>query len=142
MSNTSAVSNVTGRCLCGGVRYESSAVRRELIHCHCEMCRRVTGGLWIATHSVRSDLTIEDDHCLAWYQSSDHARRGFCRKCGSSLFFDSTQRPTMGIAAGTVDQPSGLELVAHIFTADAADYTRFTDDLRQVTDGQHGLVYP
>ena len=49
-----------------------------------------------------------------------------CRKCGSSLFFDSEQRPTIGIAAGTVDQPSGLELVVHIFTADAADYTSIT----------------
>ena len=142
MSNTHPVHDVSGRCLCGSVRYQVSAVRRELIHCHCEICRRMTGAVWIGTHAVRSDLTIEDDDCLAWYQSTDHSSRGFSRKCGSTLFFDSTERPTIGIAAGSVDQPSGLELVVHIFTSDAADYTRFTDDIRQVADGQHGLVYP
>ena len=87
MSNTHPVHDVSGRCLCGSVRYQVSAVRRELIHCHCEICRRMTGAVWIGTHAVRSDLTIEDDDCLAWYQSTDHGSRGFCRKCGSTLFF-------------------------------------------------------
>lgn len=142
MSNTNAVENVTGHCLCGGVRYKASAVRRELIQCHCEMCRRATGVVWRATQAVRADLTIEDDDCLTWYQSSEHARRGFCRNCGASLFFDSDQRPNMGIAAGTIDQPSGLEFAANIYTDDAADYEVISDAVPNISDGQHGIVYP
>lgn len=142
MSNSNAIQNVTGHCLCGGVRYKASAVRREIIQCHCEMCRRQTGGLWMATHVVRSEITIEDDDCLMWYQSSPHAKRGFCNKCGSSLFIDNDERPTMGIGAGSVDQPSGLELAVHIFADDAADYDVIEDGLRRVPDGNPGLVYP
>ena len=142
MPTSTPVKNVTGRCLCGGVRYTASAVRREVIRCHCEMCRRAIGNVWTATLALRSDLTIEDDGCLRWYQSSDHARRGFCGKCGASLFFDSEQRPSIGIAAATIDQPSGLEFAAHIFTADAADYEPISDDEASFADGQHGIVYP
>ena len=142
MSNSNAVQNVTGHCLCGGIRYKASAVRRQAIRCHCEMCRRAIGNVWTATQAVRADLTIEDDGCLTWYQSSDHARRGFCNRCGASLFFDSNQRPTMGIAAATIDQPSGLEFAAHIFTDDATDYEPLTDGAPTFTDGRHGIVYP
>jgi hypothetical protein len=142
MSNTHAVADVAGGCLCGAVRYRARAVRRELVQCHCGACRRVSGGAWLATHALREDVTFETDAGLAWYQSSPSARRGFCRACGSSLFMDNAARPTMAILAGSVDQPSGLELVAHIFTADAADYDRFHEGVRQVPDGRHGLVYP
>lgn len=142
MSNTRAVENVTGHCLCGAVRYKAKAMRRKIIQCHCEMCRRHTGGLWMATHVVRSEIDIEGDEFLTWYQSSPQARRGFCSKCGSNLFIDNEQRPTMGVGAGSVDQPSGLELAVHIFADDAADYEVISDGLDRVSDGNPGLVYP
>ena len=142
MSNTNAVQDVTGHCLCGGVSYKATAVRRQAVRCHCEMCRRAIGNVWTATQAVRSDLTIEDDGCLTWYQSSDRARRGFCNRCGASLFFDNNQRPTMGIAAATIDQPSGLEFAAHIFTDDATDYEPLSDGAPTFSDGHHGIVYP
>ena len=142
MSNTNAVENISGHCQCGGVRYQARAARRQLIQCHCEMCRRAVGGIWMATQALREDLTIEDDGCLEWYQSSEHGRRGFCNSCGASLFFDREGRPTMSIAVGTVDQPSGFEFAAHCNTADAADYEIFTDDLPKFPDGQHGIEFP
>ena len=148
MPNSNAVKNVSGHCLCGGVRYEASAVRRQLVHCHCEMCRRAVGGVWQATQALRGDLTIEDDGCLAWYRSSEKARRGFCGRCGASLFFDGPgdgdrdDRTTMGIAAGTIDQPSGLELAADIHVDDAADYEIVSDAVPSFGDGRHGIVYP
>lgn len=142
MPQSNAVENISGHCMCGGVRYKASAARRKLIQCHCEMCRRTTGGAWTATQALRDDLIIEDAGSLAWYRSSEHAKRGFCRNCGASLFFDSDERPTMGIAVGTIDQPSGMELAAHICTADAPDYEVMTDGLPQVPDEEHGIEYP
>ena len=47
----------------------------------------------------------------------------------------------MGVGAGSVDQPSGLELVVHIFADDAADYEVIEDGIRQVPDGNPGLIY-
>ena len=142
MPHSNAVKNVSGHCLCGGVRYKASAVRRQLLQCHCEMCRRAVGAVWQATRAVREDLTIEDDGCLAWYRSSEKARRGFCARCGASLFFDPDDSPTIGIAAGTIDQPSGLEFAANIHVDDAADYGVVSDTVPSFGDGRHGIVYP
>jgi hypothetical protein len=142
MSKVEPVKNITGHCLCGGVRYKANAARRQVIRCHCEMCRRAVGNVWTATQALRGDLKVEDDGCLSWYQSSDHARRGFCNRCGASLFFDSSHRPTMGIAAATIDQPSGLEFSAHIYTDDATDYEPLSENVPSYADGRHGITYP
>ena len=48
--------------------------------------------------------------------------RGFCSECGASLFWSAQDRVSISVAAGTLDQPTGLHTVAHIFTAERADY--------------------
>ncbi len=62
---------------------------------------------------------------LRWIDSPEsnaHARRGFCGECGSSLFWDAPDRATISITAGTLDAPTGLRTVKHIYTADAGDW--------------------
>jgi hypothetical protein len=55
-------------------------------------------------------------------ESDANARRGFCGECGSTLFWDAPGRHTISIAAGTLDPPTGLATVEHIYTAGASDY--------------------
>jgi hypothetical protein len=67
---------------------------------------------------------VGEEH-LRWIdspESSTDARRGFCGECGSSLFWDAPDRETISIAAGTLDLPTGLRTVKHIYTASASDY--------------------
>ncbi|HYD30574.1 MAG TPA: GFA family protein [Azospirillaceae bacterium] len=59
------------------------------------------------------------------------ARCGFCRECGSSLFWDGHDRPTLGIAAGTLDVPTTLKTIRHIFVADQGDYYEIADGLER-----------
>jgi hypothetical protein len=133
----------TGHCYCGGVRYTVRGPLRPVVQCHCEMCRRVCGGIWNATAARRDDLTIEDDDCLTWYRSSPPVRRGFCGRCGSSLFYDHQDRPIIGITAGTLDAPTGLKLAVHIFTADAGDWYELSDDgVDKKPGGPAGLKFP
>ena len=58
---------------------------------------------------------------LRWYRA-DGRERGFCATCGASLFWRADGRPTISIAAGTLDAPTGLRTVAHIYTRDQGDY--------------------
>jgi hypothetical protein len=117
--------SVTGRCLCGAVRFEVDGPLRDVILCHCVECRRWHGHLCAAT-SVRSEeLRLVSDAGLRWIDSPEsdaHARRGFCGECGSSLFWDAPDRDTISIAAGTLESPTGLKTIAQIYTADAGDY--------------------
>ncbi len=129
MTNAEKPATVTGGCLCGAVRYTVRGPLRDIIACHCEQCRRTSGHHVAATNARRADVDIADDGSLAWYESSTTARRGFCRVCGASLFWERRDGKTISIMAGTLDAPTGLRLSEHIFTDFAGDYYRLDDDL-------------
>jgi hypothetical protein len=107
------------------VRYEVNGPLREVLVCHCEECRRWHGHVSASTAARREDLVLHEQRGLRWIRSphSDaDARRGFCAECGSSLFWDAPGRRTVSIAAGTLDQPTGLRVAGHWYVSQAGDY--------------------
>ncbi len=121
----------SGGCLCGGVRYRVDGRLEDVGACHCSQCRRTTGHYFAATTCAKSALTFESDGTLAWYESSPGVGRGFCSRCGSSLFWHRETSDRIDILAGGLDQPTGLRMVDHIFVADRGDYYEIADDLPQ-----------
>jgi hypothetical protein len=75
----------------------------------------------------RAAVAITGD-VLAWFEPVGKPRRGFCRRCGASLFWDARERPSLTIAAGTLDEPTEIAVKAHIFTAHCQDYETLPDD--------------
>jgi hypothetical protein len=118
-----------GGCLCGGVRYEVRGPLREVMACHCSQCRRTSGHYAAMTSAASADLVLTRADTLAWYASSPAAERGFCRVCGSNLFWKPKAEERTSITAGTLDMPTGLKMNEHIFVADKADYYELDDDL-------------
>lgn len=116
-----------GSCLCGGVAFEVNGPLRPIIACHCSQCRKQSGHYAAFTACNDPDLTFTREDTLAWYAASDMARRGFCRECGSLLFWKGNGRSYISIAAGAIDGPTGLTLDGHIFCADKGDYYEITD---------------
>jgi hypothetical protein len=115
----------TGGCLCGAVRYEVRGPLRDVLVCHCTECRRWSGHLFAATAAAREDFAIVEERGLRWIaraESDTGARRGFCSECGTSLFWDSPDRETIGIAAGSLDAPTGLRVMGHVYVGQAGDY--------------------
>jgi hypothetical protein len=64
------------------------------------------------TSAARAHLVLEGAEALVWFASSERGRRGFCGSCGSSLFFEAVGGDRLAIAAGSLDQPSGLVVIA------------------------------
>lgn len=122
MSNTHS-----GGCLCGSVQYVVNGALRDVANCHCSQCRRTHGHFAAYSAAALSDFTLKYSHSLKWYQSSPRARRGFCSTCGASLFWLPEGDDYVAIAAGTLDQPSGLRTIADIYVADAGDYYTIAD---------------
>ena len=112
----------TGGCLCGAVRYEATGALRDVVVCHCRMCRKVHGHIGAYTAVARGALRLVEARGLKWYRSSAQARRGFCSECGATLFWEGDGRDTMSIAAGTLDEPTGLATALQIHVASAGDY--------------------
>ena len=122
---------LAGGCLCGAVSFEIRGPVRNVVNCHCSQCRR-SHGHYAAYAAVKgSDLAMIEESGLAWYESSEKARRGFCGRCGASLFWAPRDLDYWAVAAGALDPPTGLETVAHIFVGDKGDYYTIDDGLAQ-----------
>lgn len=130
----------SGGCLCGAVRYEVRGALRPIIMCHCTQCRRMTGHFMAATAARHADFRVVTDGGLKWFAASQEAQRGFCAHCGSTLFWQGVGRDYLSIAAGTLDDSSGLEVAGHIFVADKGSYYEIDDGTPQVMQG--GLRVP
>lgn len=112
----------SGSCLCGAVAFGAEGPLREVLACHCSQCRRTSGHYWAATSVPLARFRLTRDEGLAWFQSSPAARRGFCRRCGASLFWAPAGEARVSIAAGALDGPTGLHTAAHWHPGDAGDY--------------------
>jgi hypothetical protein len=101
--------------------------------CHCTQCRKQTGGYLIAVNVRRSALHVHGEASVAWYQSSTNVRRGFCRTCGSTLFW----KPTLegyewtSVALGCIDTPLRLSISKHTFVGEKGDYYTIDDGAPQ-----------
>jgi hypothetical protein len=128
----------TGRCLCGAVRYELRGALRDVIVCHCVECRRYHGTSGAYTAVALDDLAFDDpEGQLRWFpgpQSVTRGERGFCARCGSSLFWRAPERPTVSVTAGTLDGTTGLRTIQHIWDEQRADW-EVDDGLPRVPRG-------
>lgn len=130
----------TGGCLCGAVRYSISGPIRDVVICHCSMCQKLHGAAGAHSKARKSDITFTEDHGLAWFASSDRARRGFCKDCGSSLFWEPVNQLTMGILAGSLDDSSMLKTIGHIFTEEKCAFSDTSDHCKLYPGSSDGAL--
>lgn len=123
---------IRGSCLCGGVRYELSGDLRNSVACHCVQCRKTSGHYVSATQVGPEQMHITHGETLTWFQSSPQAQRGFCNRCGSSLFWrHEIDNGAVSVMSGTLDGATGITTEKHIFVADKGDYYNIADDVPQ-----------
>ena len=121
----------TGRCDCGAVRLQITGEMRPVLACHCGQCRRTHGNFATYTNAPRKKIEIVGAEELTWYQSSNFARRGFCRRCGSSMLWERLEGASISIAAGCLDVPTNLRTSEHVFFDDRSDYYEIDDGLKK-----------
>lgn len=143
--------SITGGCQCGAVRYRLSAEPQNAHVCHCRMCQKAMGNFFAAL--ARVDLSE-----IEWtrgkpstFKSSSIVERGFCDKCGTPLTFRYTDRASINISLGSLDNPTavppikqyGLEARMAWFETIAALPGSMTEDdipadkMRQLKSLQH-----
>jgi hypothetical protein len=125
---------IKGSCLCGAVRFEvAGRLEKQLELCHCSQCRKQTSHAFAGVNVLRKDLSVHGEDKVAWYQSSEKVRRGFCSVCGSALFWNPNIEgyPYISIAMGAFDGPTGVRLAKHTFVNEKGDYYDIDDGLPQ-----------
>lgn len=122
---------IEGSCLCGAVAFQADGPANPPIACHCTQCRKISGHYWAAAQVPRAGLRMIRDEGLAWFQSSETARRAFCSRCGAPLFWDHAGADTVSISMGAIDGPTGLALRKHIYCRSMGDYYAIPDGVPQ-----------
>ncbi|PWE29321.1 aldehyde-activating protein [Maritimibacter sp. 55A14] len=122
-----------GSCLCGAVAFSLEAEPDAPLVCHCKQCRQWTGHVFSATGVPLEALRFSRDETLTWYRASPVATRGFCRVCGSSLFWKADTGGRVNVAMGSLEAPTGLRLARHVWVDFKGDYYEIADGLPQET---------
>jgi hypothetical protein len=103
---------VTGRCLCGAVRWTTSERPKVVHHCHCGMCRRWTGAAF-------ATLAWFSRHAITWsgeplsFRSSPIAIRTHCGICGTPLSLAYDERDDIAFTVGSLDAPQSVTPTHH-----------------------------
>lgn len=126
---------IRGSCLCGAARFEVTPPTKWCAHCHCSQCRRAHGAgivTWFGAHHSSFKLVAGAEQ-LHWHQSSAAARRGFCGRCGSPMFFEGERWPNeIHIARASVAGPIDREPSAHVFYDLRVGWLDLHDDLKKL----------
>jgi len=121
-----------GSCLCGSVRFRAQLPTKWVAHCHCTYCRRAHGAPFVTWAGFATEqVSVEADALRpTWYESSPGARRAFCPRCGSPIFFESTRWPgETHVARALFEDPLDKEPSAHVFYESHVPWLHFNDDL-------------
>lgn len=121
-----------GSCLCGAVRVSVQAGRQNLGACHCRMCRTWGGGPLLALETV-TQVQIEGEEHITVYDSSEWAERGFCRHCGTHLFYRLKTGDHYAIPAGLVDGGEAWTFDTQIFIDEKPPWYAFANATTNLT---------
>jgi len=111
---------LSGGCLCGAVRYESSGEVMATSVCHCTHCQRISGSAFSVNVLVpRAGVIYTGDAPASYTDTAESGRklaRRFCGRCGSSIASEPEAMPDVTVLkAGTLDDRSTVKPGTHIW---------------------------
>jgi hypothetical protein len=121
---------LTGRCLCGGVRFEVDEPLGIASYCHCTRCQRRTGTAASAQARVVPGslrITAGEELVREW-RPPDGWAKCFCSSCGSALWSCDPDSGAMGVRLGLFDADPGVRPEYRQFVAFAAAWEPVPDD--------------
>ncbi len=119
---------LSGGCQCGLIRYRLNS-RPEGAHlCHCRMCQKAVGNAFAALAPVRKGDLAWTRGSPAFFRSSSHSMRGFCRDCGTPLSFAYLDSEWIDITIGSLDQPGDTPPLVHYGVESMLPWLALGDD--------------
>ncbi|OJU99966.1 MAG: aldehyde-activating protein [Shinella sp. 65-6] len=102
----------TGGCQCGAVRYRAEGTLGDPHLCHCRMCQKAAGNYFLPLANAPRERFAITRGEPGWFRSSQIVRRGFCRDCGTPLFYDALAADHVNVTLGSLDDPDDVRPIA------------------------------
>lgn len=122
-----------GKCLCGAVA-ATADLPDQFGACHCATCRRWGGGPLLAVHA--RSASFEGETHITCFNSSDWAERGFCKTCGTHLFYRIKQSGEYVLPLGLFDDVADLTFASQIFVDEKPGAYAFANDTGMMTGAE------
>jgi hypothetical protein len=100
----------SGGCQCGAVRWHATEVGDNPHICHCRMCQKAMGNLFADLVRIKAEHLTWTRGQPSEFNSSDLAARGFCRDCGTPLYYRSLSGPNVSMTIASFDEPHAIPL--------------------------------
>ena len=103
--------------MCGAVTFTASKLREDFGACHCKICQRWSGGVFMAISAPADKVEWHGMENVNRIQSSEWAERAWCSKCGSGLWYRMTNKPNADyeIPIGLFEDANGMVFQREIF---------------------------
>ncbi len=121
-----------GSCLCGAVQVIAETKNNSIGACHCSMCRKWSGGPFFAVE-CESDVAISGTEHVSTFSSSEWAERGFCRECGTHLFYRLKHEGHYAIPVGLFDGDDEWSFEEQIFIDEKPSFYSFAEKTKDLT---------
>ena len=129
---------IQGSCLCKSVAFKIYKETRKAVICHCTMCQKSNGEFSSYTKTKLSNFKLTQKSSLRLYHSSKNYRRGFCFKCGSSLFFQKI-KDAIDIAISTWSLKKNISTIGHIYYQDKKSKLIIGKNLKKLKKSSDGI---
>lgn len=124
-----------GRCLCGEIRITAKRLGTNVGACHCGMCRRWGGGPLMAV-DCGAEVSFEGEDNVSVFDSSPWAQRGFCKTCGSHLFYRLKESGQYSVPAGLFDEDADFVLDHQVFIDEKPAFYAFANQTNDMTGAE------
>src|SRR3954464_1732324 len=121
---------ITGRCVCGAVRFEIDRPLVAALFCHCKRCQRRTGSAFsVSAVTVPGSFHVTAGDARTFDPGDGGWRKAFCATCGGHTHpVPRTDSGRLGVRMGALDEAPGIRPVAHQFVTYAAPWLPLPDD--------------
>jgi len=133
--STETHSKREGGCLCGAVKFVASEASNHVGACHCGSCRKWGGGPFVEIECGAAVEFTGDDN-ISLYNSSDWAERGFCKQCGTHLFYRLKDNQAHHMPVGLFDNDSDLVFKGQVFIDEKPHYYNFSEQTENLTGAE------
>lgn len=126
---------MTCQCLCGACTFEATPKAMEMGSCHCGMCRKWSGGVFMSV-DCGSSVRFADDAPIGRYRASEWGERVFCIQCGSSLAWQTQDGQYQYVALQSFEDPSAFKFGLQVFIDKKPDTYEFANKTGTMTEAE------